>query len=274
MKTMIKFAAVTFLALTGSALAGKGGSAGLIQQAVSSGSVDAIIAEVERTEGLMCEDCVQMVTNLTTDNRYAVREVAGWWFAKRPALRDMLATQFEADLTGSDSVRVRNAADFLGSTVTLTALPQLRTAMTHSGLSVDAKLAIVRAAKALAHTSGNPILVTAMGDANASVRAAALGAWRDVLNQKGAAPAVALLGDTDANVRAQAAALVGGMGELTAVPKLESMVTDSDAFVRRNAAWALGKLGQQSSRTALTIASKDGSGLVSMTAKVALTQLH
>ena len=90
MNTTTKLAAVMVMALATPALAGKGGSAGLMSQAIHSGSTDAIIAEVERTEGLMCEDCVQMVTNLTADSRYAVREVAGWWFAKRPALRDML----------------------------------------------------------------------------------------------------------------------------------------------------------------------------------------
>ncbi len=274
MKTMIKFAAVALMALTAPALAGKGGSAALINQAISSGSTDAIIAEVEKTEGLMCDDCVQMVTNLTQDSRYAVREVAGWWFAKRPALRDMLATGFVEDLAGSDSVRVRNAADFIGATVTLTALPQLRLAITHTGLSTDAKLALVRATKALAHTSGNPVLIAAMSDSDPSVRAAAVSAWRDILNQKGAAPAVALLNDKDANVRAQAASVVGGMTELSGRAQLEALLTDSDAFVRRNAAWALGRLGQQASRAALTVATTDKSSLVRATAQVSLGLLH
>ena len=274
MKTMTKLAAVTLLALSSPAFAGKGGSADLIRQAVTSGSTDAIVAEVEKTEGLMCEDCVQMVTNLTQDNRYAVREVAGWWFAKRPALRDMLVTQFEDDLAGTDSVRVRNAADFLGATVTLTALPQLRAAITHGGLSTEAKLALVRAAKELAHTSGNPILLTAMGDADASVRAAAVTAWRDILNQKSALPVVALLGDADANVRAQAAAVVGGMTELSGRAQLEGLLADADPFVRRNAAWALGRLGQEASRVALTAATTDKSSLVRGVAKASLSQLH
>ena len=275
MNTTTKLAAVAFIALLSApALAGKGGSAGLITQAVASGSTDAIIAEVEKTEGLMCEECVQTVTNLTADNRYAVREVAGWWFAKRPALRDALAEQFEADLETSSSVRVRNAADFLGATVTLTALPQLRAAITHTGLSSDAKLALVRAAKALAHVNGNSILTTAMADSDPAVRAAAVSAWRDILNQKSALPVVGLLGDKDANVRAQAAAVVGGMGEASAREALEGLLSDSDSFVRRNAAWALGKLGQAASRAALTVASNDSSSIVRGVAQAALAQLH
>ena len=274
MKTMTKLAAVTLLALSSPAFAGKGGSADLIRQAVTSGSTDAIVAEVEKTEGLMCEDCVQLVTNLTADSRYAVREVAGWWFAKRPALRDMLATQFEDDLNGNDSIRIRNAADFLGATVTLTALPQLRAAITHGGLSTDAKLALVRAAKALAHTGGNPILQTAMGDSDASVRAAAVVAWRDILGQKTAQPIVALLADRDANVRAQAATVIGGMTEMSGRAQLETLLTDADPFVRRNAAWALGRLGQEASRAALTAAANDASSIVRGVAKASLAQLH
>ena len=278
MKTMTKLAAVTLMALGSfaapAAFAGKGGSADLIRQAVTSGSTDAIVAEVEKTEGLMCEDCVQLVTNLTADSRYAVREVAGWWFAKRPALRDMLATQFEDDLNGNDSIRIRNAADFLGATVTLTALPQLRAAITHGGLSTDAKLALVRAAKALAHTGGNPILQTAMGDSDASVRAAAVVAWRDILGQKTAQPIVALLADRDANVRAQAATVIGGMTEMSGRAQLETLLTDADPFVRRNAAWALGRLGQEASRAAPTTAANDASSIVRGVAKASLAQLH
>src|SRR5258708_6578223 len=98
MKTMNKIAAValTLLAST-SANAGKGGSDAAIRDAVASGSRDAIIAEVERAEGLMCSECIQTVTNLTEDNRYEVREVAAWWFGKRPQLAHMMAEQMESD---------------------------------------------------------------------------------------------------------------------------------------------------------------------------------
>src|SRR3954470_19587426 len=57
------------------ALAGKDGSNAKIVAAIQSKSTDAIIAEVERAEGLMCEECIQSITNLTEDNRFAVREV-------------------------------------------------------------------------------------------------------------------------------------------------------------------------------------------------------
>src|SRR6186713_894430 len=117
----IKFAAVALvLCAAMPAYAGVGGSAEKIRSAVASGSVDAIVAEVERAEGLACDACVQIVTNLTEDSRYQVREVAAWWFAKRPAMKKMLADQFDGELLTGGTLKVRNAADFLGATMTYT----------------------------------------------------------------------------------------------------------------------------------------------------------
>lgn len=275
----LKVAAVGLLGLASLvpsvALAGKGGSAAAIQAAVASRSVDAIIAEVERSESLICPDCLDTMTALTEDSRYAVREVAAWWFARRPALKDMLATQFLDDLPKGDTIKVRNAADFLGSTRTLSSLPQLRTAMHRSDLGVEARLALVRAAGVMGHTGGNEVLTTGMADGDAGVRAAAVVAWRDMLGQNNAQPVVALLGDSDANVRAQAAAVVGAMGEQTGRVALEGLVVgDPDPVVRRNAAWGLGQLGNASSAAALSRAAGDASGLVRGVARAALAQLH
>ena len=278
MKNILKIAAVASLALAvipSAALAGKGGSAAAIKAAVASTSTDAIIAEVERTEHLICEECIQTLTNLTEDSRFAVREVAAWWFARRPALKDMLASQFVDDLPTGDTIKVRNAADFLGRTRTLTALPQLRAAIHRGDLGTEARLALVRAAGFMAHTGGNEVLTTAMADPDAGVRAAAVVAWRDMLGQQTAQPVVGLLGDRDANVRAQAAGVVGGMTEQSARGMLEALVIqDPDSVVRRNAAWALGQLGNAASRAALQQAMSDPSGLVRGVAKAALAGLH
>jgi len=271
----IQLTAAVVLALApAAALAGKGGSAGAIRDAVSSGSPDAIVAEVERAESLICDECVAILTALTEDPRPAVREVAAWWFARRPALRDMLVNQFAADLPRGTTIQVRNAADFLGRTRTLTALPQLRAAIHRADLGVEGRLALVRAVGFMAHPSGNEVLTTAMADPEPTVRAAAVAAWRDVLRQASAGPVVALLGDRDATVRAQAAGVVGGMKERAARPALEALVIgDPDPFVRRNAAWALGQLADPASRAALQQASGDPSALVHGVAKAALAQL-
>jgi HEAT repeat protein len=272
----IKIAAVAVLAFSAApAQAGKGGSADAIAAAVASGSVDAIAAEIERAESLICDRCVQIVTGLTEDPRFAVREVAAWWFARRPALKDMLASEFTDDLPHGDTIQVRNAADFLGASRTFAAMPQLRATIHRTDLGVEARLALVRAVGAMAHTSGNEVLTTAMADPDATVRAAAVAAWRDMLDQKSAQPVVALLGDRDASVRAQAAGVVGGMVEQSARGALEAMVVgDPDPAVRRNSAWALGQLGNAASRAALVQATSDRSGLVRGVAKAALAQLH
>jgi HEAT repeat protein len=257
-----------------SAFAGKGGSAALISAAVQSGSQDAIIAEVERTEGLMCPECVQTVTNLTEDSRFPVREVAAWWFAKRPQLKELMAQQMMDDLKYGDALHVRNAADFLGAVVEYTSLPALRVAITRGDLSTDAKLAIVRAVGYMAHISGNGILQTAMADRDAAVRAAAVVAWRDVLGQMSVTPVEPLLADGDATVRAQAATVLGAYGDGNVRATLEQLVvSDKDPVVRRNAAWALGKIGSIASRPALLAASSDSSGRVSGVAKAALATL-
>lgn len=271
----IKLAAVAALALSPSvALAGKGGSAAAIQAAVRSTSVDAIIAEVERAESLMCDECLQTMTALTEDARLEVREVAAWWFARRPALKDMLASQFVAELPTGGTATVRNAADFLGFTKTYTSLPQLRAAIRRGDLGADAKLALVRAAGSMAHKGGNEVLATAMADGDASVRAAAVTAWSKVLDQANAQPVVPLLADGDAQVRAQAAGVVGTLLDQSGRAKLEALVvSDADPIVRRNAAWALGRLGNAASRAALTQALADKSGLVRGAAKASLSSL-
>jgi HEAT repeat protein len=270
-----KIAAVAFVLLAATpAIAGKGGSAARIRDAVNSTSVDAIIAEVERSESLMCPDCVPIVTNMLEDNRYAVREVAGWWFAKRPGLKDLMVPGFLEDLKNGNTIAVRNAADFFGSTVTFTALPALRDAIKRD-VGPEAKLAMVRAAKSLGNKGGNALLVSAMSDQNADVRASAVAAYRDIRDQKDATPVVGMLADSSSTVRAQAAMVVGGMRAAAAVSTLETLVvSDADPVVRRNAAWALGRLGSSSSRDALTKASTDKSSIVSGVAKAALSSLH
>jgi len=271
-----KLAAVAFVlgASSAPALAGKGGSAAQINDAVRSNSVDAIIAEVERAESLICEECVPTMINLTEDSRYPVREVAAWWFAKRPGAKAIMVSQMKDDLTGADALHVRNAADFVGAVRDYTALPQLRLAIKRTGLTADAKLAIVRAVGLMAHIDGNGILLQAMSDEDATVRAAAIVAWRDILGQTDVTPVVGMLNDADAKVRAEAATLVGSYGNRAARETLENLVVnDKDPFVRRNAAWALGKIGSVASTQALVTASKDTSGVVSGYATAALANL-
>src|SRR6185369_4871508 len=111
----VKFAIVTVLcALASPALAGRGSSPGAIQSAISSGGVDAIQAELERAEHLVCPRCVPMVRPLLDHPDQRVRQVAAWWLGRR-GLRNDLYETMNGRLTGSDPIAARNAADVLGS---------------------------------------------------------------------------------------------------------------------------------------------------------------
>jgi HEAT repeat protein len=259
----------------GTADAGRGGSGGRIRNAVQSGSVDAIIAEIERTERLVCGDCIDIVTDLLDHDRYEVREVAAWWFAKRPALAADMKARSLADLRDADARVVRNAADFLGTLRHRDAVSALGAAAARPDLAPEARRHVVRALGTIAHASANPALTAAMRDSDATVRWAALEGWLAVLGQRGATPAVALVSDGDAAVRAKAAAVIGNLREAGGRAALEAAVTgDSDAVVRRNAAWALGRIGDRASRAALEAASSDASPLVRTTARAALQSLR
>jgi HEAT repeat protein len=271
-----QFAAVAFtvLALGSVAHAGRGGSAARIRAAVQSTSVDAIIAEVERAEHLVCQDCQDIMTNLLDHSRYEVREVAAWWFAKRPSVNRVFTEQMTNDLAGTDSISVRNAADYLGTVKAKTAIPALLAAMS-SGVDADARLHVVRAAGRIGDRAGNPVLVAGMADTDMLVRREAVDRYRDMRGQTDATPLFGLLADSDATVRAHAATSIGGLKGAGARATLETMATsDADASVRRNAVWALGEIGDEASREVLRAAQNDPSGLVRRVATGALDKLR
>jgi HEAT repeat protein len=274
------FLLAAILAVTGASLgssdawAGKGGSAGQLRSATASGSVDAIIAEIERSEALMCAECVTIMTSLLDHSRYEVREAAGWWFAKRPALKKMMVEQMVVDLAGSDATSVRNAADFLGAVRAVEQVAALSSAYDR-GVATEARYAIVRAAAVMASRAGSPLLTRGLGDADPTVRALAASSWRELRGQANAAAVLPLLGDADAAVRGAAVATVGGLRDAGGRVQLEALVVnDPDATVRRNAAWALGEIGQRASQAALEAASNDASPLVRGVAKAARLSLR
>lgn len=257
------------------AQAGRGGSNARIINAVNTGSADAIKAEIERAERLVCGGCIATVMQLLEDERYEVREVAAWWFAKRPAQKLELTERALADLQGDDSIRARNAADILGAFEHPIAVADLTAAAQRMDLSPEARGHAVRALGNIGHASANAGLAAAMQDSDASVRSEALDAWLKIRGQRDAAPAVALLADSDLVVRRKAAAVVGRLAEASARVALEQqLASDEDPAVRRNAAWALGRIGDAASRTALQAAADDPSSLVRMSARAALRNLR
>jgi len=266
----------TTIAATGtSAVAGRGGSAANIQNAINSTSQDAIIAELERAERLVCDACIAPVMTLLDDPRYEVREAAAWWFARRPVMKVALAEQATQDLAGSDSEMARNAADILGTFRHPSAIPALSAAVTNTGLSAEARQHAVRALGTIGHPDGMPAIESAFSDSDATVRYEALNAWIAIRGVNEASAATPLLSDSSAQVRAKAAAVIGEVKETSGRAQCESILSnDTDATARRNAAWALGEIGDQASRPALEAAESDESALVRMTAKAAIYKLH
>jgi HEAT repeat protein len=258
----------------GTAEAGRGGSAARIQNAVATGSVDAIIAELERAERLICDACTPTVLDLLDHDRYELREAAAWWIARRPVLKSQLTERSTADLQGNDSRLARNAADVLGTFRHPQAVAALSAAVVRTDLSPEARMAAARALGTIGHRSANTALQAAMNDGDATVRFAAATSWLQIRKQASAGPVIGLLADGDATVRAKAAGVVGELRDAAGRQALEAALAgDADPNVRRNAAWALGRIKDSASRAALTAATTDASPLVRQTAKAALAGL-
>src|SRR5688572_2758596 len=112
---MRKFIVLLSLLVASTALAGRGGSYGRIATAIASNDADTIIAELERAERMACARCVGPVMELLDHDDYRVREVAAWWFARRPMLKAAITMQSLARIAGSDGEAAAKAADVLGT---------------------------------------------------------------------------------------------------------------------------------------------------------------
>jgi HEAT repeat protein len=278
-KKMIKVIAaaacsLALVSISTPAQAGIGGSLSKIDSAIKSGGSDAIISELERAERLVCAGCIEPVMALLADDRYEVREVAAWWFSRRPAQKEELTNLSIANLSSSDSLEVRNAADILGTFRHPVALPYLSTAITRTDITAEARVHITRALGTIGTTAANESLSIAMGDADSGVRWEALESWSKIRWQTGAAPVAYLINDPDNIVRRHAAAVAGHFREGSARVALEGQLNDTDPAVRRNAAWALGRIGDSASRAALLDALNDESGLVRRVVANSLSQLN
>jgi HEAT repeat protein len=268
-------ASFTLLAALPAADAGRGGSDGVIRSAIRSNNADAIISAMEQSEDIPCNsDCMTMVMDLLDHDEYRIRQVAAWWFARRPAQMKEVAELATAWLSLDNSVDARNGADILGTFGYAKYIPVLSTAAVKPTLSAEARAAAVQALGNIANMDANPVVVQAMADGDAGVRLNAVKAWSNMLKQSDAQPVVALVADSDLTVRRVAVATVGKFRVASARTALETALTDADPALRRNAAWSLGRIGDAASRDALLAATSDESSMVRMTAKVALSKLR
>ena len=256
--------------------AGRGSSYGQIMSAIRTGNADVIISELERAERLPCGACIEPVMALLDSEDYRVREVAAWWFARRPAQKTELIDVATARLYADDPVLARNGADILGTFRMRAALPALAFAAARTDLAPEARVAAIRAIGTISHPDGFPALVKAMTDGDATVRAEAIRSYRVMRGSPDGAPLTALLAATNVDVRREAAAAVGHFKNVGARAPLEAILAgDADELTRRNAAWSLGELGLAASRATLEqAAAQDASSLVRSVAKASMRKLR
>jgi HEAT repeat protein len=273
-------AAVFFLLLSATAAtpaqAGRGSSPQAIATAISSGSPDAIKSELERAEFLVCAACVDYVLPLVDSPDAGVREVAGWWLARRGASRQVL-TDMLARLGQPDSIRARNAADVLGAFGAPQAIPALGAALSNPIFSGEARAAMAGALGAIRRAAAAAPLQAVLTDGEPLVRAAALSALQKVAGFHDGSVAVPLLADADAGVRTQAVFTVARFHTAAGAPGLVLLLqNDPSAVVRRNAAWALGEMKASAAVAAPGLtqaATSDSSPLVRSLARAALAGL-
>ncbi len=263
------------LAVPGVARAGRGGSPQAIQQAIDANSVDAIQAELERAEHLVCAACVDLVMPLVDHPDYRVRRVAAWWLARRAVANQVQVAMLDR-LSQSDSTAARNAADVLGELHNPSSVPALGAALSNPIFSPDARAAMAQALGTIGRAACATPLTAALADQEPAVRAAALVALRSIPGFRDAAGAAPLVADPDQTVRAEAAVTLGTFRDASAAAALVPALNDPSANVRKKAAWALGQIRAPSSVAGAALSSaaaNDSSAAVRSLAHAALTRL-
>jgi hypothetical protein len=263
-------------AFSGTALAGRGGSPEKISSAIRANSIDAIQAELERAEHLVCAGCTDMVLPLIDHSSYRVRQVAAWWLARRATSRRVYVDMLTR-LSQPDSLKARNAADVLGEFNYDAAIPALGAALSNPIYTGEARAAMARALGAIGRKEAAAPLMAVLGDADPMVKAASLDALRSVEGFHDGMVAVPLLKDADTQVRAEAAVTVGAMRTTKGAEALvQTLTSDPSALVRKKAAWSLGEIRAPASVAgpALQQAAKnDANPFVRSLAQSSLTRL-
>jgi hypothetical protein len=230
-------------AVTGTALAGHGGSPQAIRQAIDANSIDTIQAELERAEHLVCAGCTDMVVPLIDHTSYRVRQAAAWWLARRGISHGPVYVSMLNRLAQPDSLLARNAADALGEFRAASAIPALSAALSNPIFTGEARAAMAHALGQIGSNDVAAPLTQALTDSDPFVKAASLQALREVDGFHDGMVAVPLVKDPDAIVRGEAATTIGMLHTQGASSALVAALSDPEALVRKKAAWALGNVG-------------------------------
>lgn len=248
-----------------------------IMSAAANGAPTLIWEALEHGEKVECLDCISAVSPLLYDANAKTREIAAWWLRRRifgvfgPG--EVYAQTIQTLGNDSDPVRRSYAAYALGEFFASPGIAACATALTTDS---DAR---VRAAAASAlgrlNDDGGGALGTALGDSNAAVKIAALGAAARVNSFSGLSSVAGLSMDSDATVRRRAVEVLDALGAKDAVMVVATVAQkDSDAGVRAAACHALGTFGDASVMPVLeTIAQTDSDTFVRDQAHIALLRL-
>jgi hypothetical protein len=258
------------------ALAGHGGSYQAIKTAIDANSVDAIQAELERAEHLVCAGCTDIVVPLIDHLNYRVRQAAAWWLARRGVSHGPVYVSMLNRLAQPDSVAARNAADVLGEFRAGSAIPALSAALTNPIFTGEARAAMAHALGQIGRSDVAAPLTQALADSDPLVKAASLQALREVDGFNNGMVAVPLVKDGDAVVRGEAATTIGMLHTQAASAALVAALSDPEPAVRKKAAWALGNVGAPvnvAGPALQTVATSDPNPFVRSLAQVAISKL-
>jgi hypothetical protein len=246
-----------------------------IKSVAASGSMMAIWETLEHGERVECLDCIPSVEPLLYDANPRTREIAAWWLRRRLfgvfGPDEVYSRTLSTLQSDADPKRRAYAAYALGEFLAAPGIEACATAIQKDGDPT------VRAAAASAlgrlNDDGRGALTTALGDADARVKLAALASAGRVNTFTDIQGVARLTGDGDVTVRRRAAELLGAMRAKDAVDGLIALTKDADAGVRNSAAHALGQIRDARARDALNALANDPDGLVRDQAQIALRRL-
>jgi HEAT repeat protein len=248
-----------------------------IKSAAASGAPTYIWETLEHGEKVECLDCIPLVAPLLYDANAKTREIAAWWLRRRifgvfgPG--EVYQQTVQALATDPDPVRRSYAAYALGEFFAAPGIDACAAAVT---ADADPR---VRAAAASAlgrlNDDGAGALGKALGDSDASVKLAALGAAVRINAFSSTASLAAMTTDQDAGVRRRALEALDALHVADAIaPITAAAQNDTDAGVRAVACHALGTIGNAAAVPALqALSQNDPNTFVRDQASIALKRL-
>lgn len=249
-----------------------------ILKVTASGAPSAIWETLERGERVECLNCIPAVEPLLYDANAQTREIAAWWLRRRMFGVFGPGEAYERTVKtlqnpSEPENRRAHAASALGEFLVAPGIDICAEAIKSDPSPV------VRAAAASAlgrlNSDGNGALTTALGDADASVKLAALKSAGRINTLVDVSAVAKLTGDKDANVRKRAIEILDTYKSKDTAGAVAILAkNDPDSEVRLAACHALGSMGAAAQRSVLEdLAKNDPDSLVRDQARIALRRL-